>query len=67
MMNNLAKKIGISAGEVTNLKILDQVVMELKENLVNNQGSGGIKLLWNHMFLRLFIILKGEFTNPRVR
>ncbi|KAH0699101.1 hypothetical protein KY285_013559 [Solanum tuberosum] len=40
MMQNLAEKIGTLAGEVTNLKRLDQVVMELKEQLITNRESG---------------------------
>jgi len=40
MMQNLAEKMGVFAGKVTNLKRLDQVVMELKEQLVTNRESG---------------------------
>ncbi|KAK4713215.1 hypothetical protein R3W88_019122 [Solanum pinnatisectum] len=40
MMQNLAEKMETLVGEVTNLKRLDQVVMELKEHLVTNRESG---------------------------
>ncbi|KAH0693406.1 hypothetical protein KY285_020503 [Solanum tuberosum] len=40
MMQNLAEKIGTLVRKVTNLKRLDQVVMELKEQLVTNRESG---------------------------
>ncbi|XP_015081221.1 uncharacterized protein LOC107024768 [Solanum pennellii] len=40
MMQNLAEKMGTLAGEVTNLKWLDQVVMELKEQFITNRESG---------------------------
>ncbi|KAG5610904.1 hypothetical protein H5410_022185 [Solanum commersonii] len=45
MMQNLAEKMGTLVGEVTNLKRLDQVVMELKEQLVTNRESGREKTL----------------------
>ena len=45
MMQNLAEKMGTLAGEVTNLKTLDQVVMELKEQLITNQNLGERELL----------------------
>lgn len=40
MMQNLAEKMGALTGEVTNLKKLDQVVMELKEQLLSTRESG---------------------------